>query len=478
MRRLILLLCCLPLTAPAAEPAAVAEELERLLEVLPGRFSGPMPDGGVLYHKIVGINAPQFGATALYHQISRDGFDSSKPLQQKIYAFDRDSMRVANKMRAWVIDSRAGLANIERSQIVINALDPTQLQSFPDACAIRWTEDQAAGSFTARVERTRCSYGSAAFGGQISPEMTYLVSPAKFIVDEALYRDTGEPLFPPTGAMQAARLPQPLTMAAVLAAASDADWRVADPLRTLYLELDAGRVVIELAPEFAPAHVARLLELVRTAYFDELGITRVQDNFVVQWGGAASGDASRRAPLPGEFSRIRDPALEFTALPDPDGYAKQVGFSNGFAVGSEGPDAETWLAHCYGAVGVGRDAATDSGAATELYVVIGHAPRQLDRNITLLGRVLRGMELLAPLPRGTDPMGFYTADQQPMLIRRMRLAADVPAAEHTPLEVMRTDTATFAALIESRRNRRDDWYARPAGHIELCNVPVPVRDAR
>jgi len=126
-------------------------------------------------------------------------------------------------------------------------------------------------------------------------------------------------------------------------------------------------------------------------------------------------------------------------------------------------------------VGAGRDEAADSGGGTELYVVTGHAPRQLDRNITLVGRVVKGMELLSSLPRGTASLGFYEKAEQRAPIIRVRVAADLPPAERTPLEVLRTDTRTFADLVESRRNRRDSWYKVPAGRIDLCNVPLPTR---
>ena len=138
---------------------------------------------------------------------------------------------------------------------------------------------------------------------------------------------------------------------------------------------------------------------------------------------------------------------------------------------------KAWLAHCYGMVGAGRDVASDSGNGSELYAVIGHAPRHLDRNIALVGRVVQGMEWLTSLPRGTGPLGFYEKPGQRMAIRSVRLAADVPEAERMRLEILRTDTPTFAALVESRRNRSDEWYKRPAGHIDLCNVPLPVRTA-
>jgi peptidylprolyl isomerase len=133
------------------------------------------------------------------------------------------------------------------------------------------------------------------------------------------------------------------------------------------------------------------------------------------------------------------------------------------------------LAHCYAMVGAGRGNSPDSGSGAELYVVTGHAPRQLDRNIALVGRVVQGMELLATVPRGSGPMGFYELPGQYVPITSVRVAADVPAGEREALEVMRTDTASFRALVESRRNRRDDWYLVPAGYIDLCNVPIVVR---
>jgi len=128
-------------------------------------------------------------------------------------------------------------------------------------------------------------------------------------------------------------------------------------------------------------------------------------------------------------------------------------------------------------VGAGRDIAADSSTGAELYVVIGQSPRQLDRNITTVGRVVQGMELLSVLPRGTGPLGFYEKPEQRVAIQSIRLASDLKPNERLSIEVLRTDTPLFAALVEARRNRRDDFYKRPAGHIDLCNVPLPVRTA-
>lgn len=266
------------------------------------------------------------------------------------------------------------------------------------------------------------------------------------------------------------------TMADVLAASKPSDWRPLDPNNTLYMDLPGGRVIIELQPEFAPKHAANLRALARAGYFDGLAITRSQDNYVVQWGEAdakkSMGEA-RKALAP-EFTR---PAagLKFTALPDPDTYAAQTGFVDGFPAARDSASGSAWMVHCYGMVGAGRDNDVNSGSGAELYVVTGSAPRLLDRNITLVGRVLQGMDLLSTLPRGRGAMGFYEKPEERTPIARIRLAADVPESERARLEVLKTDTQTFADLVESRRNRQDDWYKVPAGHIDVCNVPLPIR---
>jgi len=256
------------------------------------------------------------------------------------------------------------------------------------------------------------------------------------------------------------------------------DWRTPDPENLLYMELPAGRVIIELAPAFAPNHVANLRALAREKYFDGLSINRAQDNYVVQWGDPDEEHpravVTAKAHLPAEFSRPSR-GLPFSVLPEKDVYAPQVGFVDGFPAARDPEHDSAWLTHCYGMVGAGRDDDAGSGGGTELYAIIGHAPRHLDRNVTLLGRVLQGMELLSVLPRGGGDMGFYTKAEQRVPIRSIRVAADLDPAQRVPLEVMRTDTPTFERVIESRRNRRDPWTKVPAGHIDVCNVPLPVR---
>jgi peptidylprolyl isomerase len=242
------------------------------------------------------------------------------------------------------------------------------------------------------------------------------------------------------------------------------------------MELPGGRVVIELAPAFAPHTIANIETLVRERYFDGLAILRAQDNYVVQWGDPDEkkplGPAAAR--IPAEFSVPTPAGQAFTVLPDGDGYAPQVGFSGGFAAARDGKAHRTWLTHCYGAVGVGRDNDPDSGSGAELYVAI--APiRLLDRNVTLVGHVVQGMPLLSTLPRGPGRMGFYEDPQQRVPIRSVRFATELPPGDPVALEVLRTESRAFADYVEARRNRHDPWTQVPAGHAELCSITVPVR---
>lgn len=272
------------------------------------------------------------------------------------------------------------------------------------------------------------------------------------------------------------------TLASVLAAAGPADWRTPDPADLVHVDLGGDRrVVIELAPAFAPRHVENVRRLLRQRYWDGLAVLRVQENYVVQWGDPAADDPGTARSL-GEAASRLDPefvrpaaGLPFTRLPDGDVYAPQVGWGQGFPAARNSATGEAWLAHCPGMVGVGRGNDPGSGNGSQLYVVIGHAPRHLDRNITLVGRVLSGIEHLSSLRRGSGPLGFHEDPRHRVAIESVRLAADLPEQVREPLQVLRTDTATFARLVESRRNRHEPWFHEATGVVELCNVPLPVR---
>jgi peptidylprolyl isomerase len=267
--------------------------------------------------------------------------------------------------------------------------------------------------------------------------------------------------------------------AEILAASGAAEWRSPAPDDTLYMDLAGGRVVIELAPDFAPRHVARIKALARQGFYDGLDFYRVVDGFVAQAGAGEEGrDTGELEPtVAAEFERALDPALPFTPLGAPDGYAAEVGYVAGFPAARDAAAGRMWLVHCPQAVAMARDNEPDSGG-TEIYVVIGHAPRYLDRNLTIFGRVVAGQELLQRLPRGEAGLsGMIAAGAPRGTILRLRVAADLPANERTALEILRTDSPSFVALIAARRNRPEEFFVYRPDHIDVCGVPIPVRPA-
>lgn len=290
-------------------------------------------------------------------------------------------------------------------------------------------------------------------------------------------------LLPNVALAQAApEAPKKKSAKEIIDAAPATAWRTLDPANTLYMELATGRVVIELAPGFAPEHVANIKAMARGGFWDGLSIYRAQDNFVVQFGDPDGDDKAKAKPfpagtkekLPAEFTR-RANDVAFDRLPDADGWAPEVGFVDGFPTARDPATGAIWMTHCYGMLGAGRNNPPDSSIGAELYVVIGQAPRALDRQLSAVGRVVKGMHLLSATPRGPDPMGIYDKPELRVPIKAIRLASEVPEAERTPLQLLRTDSQAFIDATEARRNRVDDFYTIPAGHIDLCNVPLPVR---
>ncbi len=278
------------------------------------------------------------------------------------------------------------------------------------------------------------------------------------------------------GALQAS----PVSASEIIAKSPASDWRAVDDSHTLYIELPAGRVIIELDPRYTPLHVKNIETMVREHFYDGLPVERSQDNYVVQWGDPDGKKrlGSAQARVEAEFTRSIDPKMEFTRLKDADTYAPQTGFSHGFPAARDPTSNESWLVHCYGMVGVARDNDRTTGSGSELYAVNGQAPRHLDRNVAVVGRVVKGMELLSVMPRGTAPLGFYASPDQWTPIKSVRLASDLPAEQRTRLEVMRTDSDSFARVIEAKRNRPEPWFHVKADRIDVCNVAIPTREVK
>jgi len=278
-------------------------------------------------------------------------------------------------------------------------------------------------------------------------------------------------------ALTAAAPLKKLTPNDVAAAAPASAWRTIPAEDLLVMTMaGGGRVVIQLAPDFAPVHVANIRKFAVANYWQGAAVYRVQDNYVAQWGineAKRALSAGAVAHPPHEYTRSAK-GLSLTPLGSSDPYARSVGFSRGWPVALY-KDGSASLTHCYGTVGVGRDLHPDTGTGGELYAIIGHGPRQLDRNIAIVGRVVAGIEQLSALPRGSETMGFYKEGLVAKPIVGITLASTYPAAVRPSFQYLDTNSASFARYLRIRKNRDDDFYRVAAGGADLCNVPVPVR---
>ena len=289
----------------------------------------------------------------------------------------------------------------------------------------------------------------------------------------------------PASAQDAKTYPAP---SEIVAAAKSDDWVAIAPSDLLVMDLAPDskgkprRVIIQLMPApFSQGWVSNIRKLAAAHWWDGTSINRVQDNYVAQWG-----DATEKKALPDGLAVVseadyvfpqtleRSRSLDRIFVP-PNNIFRWTSFHQGFPVAGVGtPDSErNWPTHCYGMVGVGRNLSPDTGTGAELYTVIGHAPRHLDRNIALVGRVIEGIEHMSSLPRGTGALGFYEKEDERVPIVSVRLgnaAKDVPAFEY-----LSTDSKSFAAYADARANRRDAFFNIPAGGADICNIPVPIR---
>ena len=272
------------------------------------------------------------------------------------------------------------------------------------------------------------------------------------------------------------------------AAEAPGDWRKVDPANLLLIETKYGTTAVELAPAFAPRHVERMRALAAAHFYDGTNFYRVIEGFVAQGGvgedTAATKDKPKNPdiekkwpPLKAEFERPWGADMKFTPLGSPDLFAEQAGHVDGFPVGRD-PKAKTeWIIHCPGTFAFARDDNADT-ATTEFYVVIGEAPRRLDRNLTAFGRVIDGMEYLQKLQRG-DPAvdnGVIADKSKQDAIVSMRFASDIPQGQRPSYEVMRTDTKAFADWKAKKTNPAPGFYIRqPPPVLDICLAPVPSR---
>jgi peptidylprolyl isomerase len=257
---------------------------------------------------------------------------------------------------------------------------------------------------------------------------------------------------------------------------SDKKWRALDLNNTVLLTLPHGNVVIELAPQFSPNHVAQFSILLKQSFYDDTKFYRVIDGFVAQAGPKDGSDKDKSVSLlamEGEFSI--DENWTFTPVQNQDLFAKSTGFKGGFALASDNAES-AWLTHCPGTLAMARNNEADS-ASSHFYFVIGQAPRYLDKIMTIFGRVVYGMEHIQAIKRTSVVEGEYAVDSREHTpIVSMKLMADVPVNERIIVEVENTESTAFAERLVKRRARENEFfYQKPPQVLDVCQVPVRSR---
>lgn len=304
---------------------------------------------------------------------------------------------------------------------------------------------------------------------------------------------------------------EPPTPASIVAAAAPEEWIAILPDDLLVMDLSPHRqprrVVIQLMPPpFSQGWVENIRTLAHAHWWDGTSVYRVVDNWVAQWGDGEEDKVDAKA-LPeglnvvpeGEYvvtltdetdsTLLESLADPFEALtegrygwsqgeaewPRVGEYSDAVALYNGWPIAANENAPTAWPVHCYASVGIARDLSPDTGTGAELYAVIGHAPRQLDRNIAVVGRVIEGIEHLATLPRGTGEAGVYETGAEHRPIVSVRLASALPEIKRPRFEYLATNSESFERYLAVRASRKDAFYQVPAGGVDICNVQVPIR---
>ena len=249
------------------------------------------------------------------------------------------------------------------------------------------------------------------------------------------------------------------------------DWRTAAPDNLLVIDTSKGRILIEMTPEAAPAHVARMRLLAKAGFYDGLPWHRVIDGFMAQTGdplGTGEGQ-SWHPDLKAEFTFRRDAQTPFVAVAAPAGAL--IGFVQSLPVQTQ-PDAvmattpdrkvHAWGLYCPGVAGMARDDAPDS--ANSQFFLMRHPYPALDKRYTVWGRVVSGLDVVRALKFSPNPDGIVT---DPDRMTRVRVAGDLPEGERPTVRILSTNSAPFRALVEDTRAAR-------GADFSACDIELPV----
>lgn len=263
--------------------------------------------------------------------------------------------------------------------------------------------------------------------------------------------------------------------------APDNAWRDVDPENTVYIDTNQGRMIVELFPEIAPAHVTQIKTLARKKFYDYITFHRVIKDFMNQTGDP-KGDGTGNSDLPdlnGEFTFRRAPSMGVTLVgvrpldpARPSSGEIGVGFYKGLPIATQPsgaaiatPDGKVkaFGLHCKGVTSMARGDNPNS-ANSQFFLMRGTAPH-LDAGYTVWGNTVWGQENLTKIKigaKGDDP-SFV-----PDTMEKVRIAADLPEAERVPVQVIDTESPAFKNYLKTYK-KEDGTYP------DICDIKVPTR---
>lgn len=249
------------------------------------------------------------------------------------------------------------------------------------------------------------------------------------------------------------------------------DWRSVAPDNLLIIDTNKGRILVEMTPEAAPGHVARIRLLAKAGFYDGIPWHRVIDGFMAQTGDPlGTGEGQSWYPdLKAEFTFRRDAQTPFAPVAAPAGAL--IGFMQSLPVQTQ-PDAvmattadrkvHAWGLYCPGVAGMARDDAPDS--ANSQFFLMRQPYPALEKRYTIWGRVVSGLDVVRALKFSPNPDGIVT---DPDRMTRVRVAGDLAEGERPSVRVLSTDSARFRTLVERTRAAR-------GADFSACDIDLPV----
>ncbi|WP_137167403.1 peptidylprolyl isomerase [Salinimonas lutimaris] len=246
--------------------------------------------------------------------------------------------------------------------------------------------------------------------------------------------------------------------------------------KLVYVQTAHGQVVIALTDSIAPHHVARFTHLVKQGFYNNRYFYRVLEGFVAQAGSNSTHKLTESTlPLKPEFTAMAVEGFYEVERNSPN--APVSGFINGFPAGATPDRQRYWLAHCPGMVAMARDNSPDTGA-TEFYIVMGQAPRHLDRNMSIFGRVVAGMDALQKLPRGdTNNNGMIKDFSENSELIYAQMGDDLPVRRQRNFKIQLPGHSAYEKRAEQARTLSSPFFVDDAlapRPVDICYTMTEV----